>query len=431
MTPRSWTVSPPLLFGYSPCNRLCRTETVLLFSRKMVEVFYALVVLQILAGLYGLWEGYQWLGLARRRLASHPGFYAPRVALICPVKGVEPRLEQNLAALADFDYPNYEILFTLANSADPAHDVLRRVVSASKHPARIIIAGRPEGCGEKVNNLRAAVEQVPEECEVLVFADSDGRPGRTWLAHLVAPLADSQLGAATTYRWCIPGTGGMASALAACWNASVASQLGDHRRNFCWGGGTAIRRQVFDQVHALEFWRGSVSDDLSLTRALGHAGRHILFVPECLVPTTVAMDFDGLVEFTNRQFILTSVYAPRRWMLAGIAHLLYCLALVLGLGLFLGTLISGTPGLHLFLLTLAVPLLAAAKGYMRLAAATELLPALRQKLLSFGWVWTLLAALVPFLFTWNAIVAGFTRRIIWRGIRYELISPTQTRILSR
>jgi len=34
---------------------------------------------------------------------------------------------------------------------------------------------------EKVNNLRVAVEQLPREFEVLVFADSDGRPGKSWL----------------------------------------------------------------------------------------------------------------------------------------------------------------------------------------------------------------------------------------------------------
>ena len=397
----------------------------------MVEVFNALVFLQILAGLYGVWAGSQWLSFARRRLASPPGFYAPRVSLICPVKGVEPGLEQNLAALTEFEYPNYEIVFTLASSADSAGDLVQRVVAASKRPARMVTAGKPEGCGEKVNNLRAAVEQVAQDSDVLVFADSDGRPSRSWLAHLVAPLADARLGAATTYRWCFPGAGGLASALAASWNASVASELGNHRRNFCWGGGTAIRKTVFAQVHALEFWRGSASDDLSLTRALQQAGRPIRFVPECLVPTSVAMNLDGLLEFTNRQMILTSVYAPRMWLLAGAAHLLYCITLLLGLGLFVETLISGTPGLHLFLLMLSVPLLAAAKGYLRLAAATELLPPWKQKLLTFGWVWTLLAALVPFLFAWNAFVAGFTRRISWRGIRYELVSPTQTRILAR
>jgi len=30
---------------------------------------------------------------------------------------------------------------------------------------------------------------------------------------------------------------------------------------------------------------------------------------------------------------------------------------------------------------------------------------------------------------WNSLVAAFTRRIVWRGIRYALVSPQQTRIL--
>ena len=131
-----------------------------------------------------------------------------------------------------------------------------------------MIAGRPEGCGEKVNNLRAAVQKAAEGFDVYVFADSDGRPGRNWLAQLVAPLADANLGAVTTFRWLFPQTGGFWSALASAWNAPAATYLGEHHQNFCWGGGTAIRRERFEQCHVLEFWNGSVSDDFSLTHAL-------------------------------------------------------------------------------------------------------------------------------------------------------------------
>jgi hypothetical protein len=79
---------------------------------------------------------------------------------------------------------------------------------------------------------------------------------------------------------------------------------------------------------------------------------------------------------------------------------------------------------------LAAALLAAAKGYLRLVAVSELLPAWKEKLLAYGWAWTLLAPLVPFVYLYNSLVAAFTRRIVWRGIRYELVSANQTRILS-
>lgn len=396
----------------------------------MVGLFYFLVSLQILAGIYAFWEGVRWLAMARKRLGTHRGFYTPRVALICPCKGVEPGLEQNLAALVEFDYPNYEVFFTVASTADPANAVLRKIAAKSKPKVHIVKAGRPQGCGEKVNNLRAAIEEAGPDFEVLVFADSDGRPGPHWLQYLVAPLADSELGAATTFRWYFPEKGGFWSALAAAWNAPIATLLGEHARNFCWGGGTAIRRSVFDQVGALEFWGGSISDDYSLTRALQQAGRRIHFVPESLVPTLQDVDFQGLLAFTNRQIIITRVYSKQLWALAGLAHLLYCGTLLFGLGLLLAGLLFGAPVLHVLLVTLTVPLFAAAKGYLRLMAVSELLPAWKQELVSYGWVWTLLAALVPFVYLWNTLVAAFTRRIVWRGIRYELISANQTRILS-
>jgi len=42
-----------------------------------------------------------------------------------------------------------------------------------------------------------------------------------------------------------------------------------------------------------------------------------------------------------------------------------------------------------------------------------------------------LAAIAPFLALWNSIVALISRKIRWRGIRYELLSPGQTNVLSR
>ncbi len=409
---------------------MCALRPALICFTVMIDIFYILGTLQIVLGVYGLWDGLRWLHMARKCLATHPGFYTPRVALICPCKGIESGLEQNLSALLDFDYPSYEVFFTLASSSDPAYEILRRLSARTKPAVHIVVAGIPEECGEKVNNLRCAVEQVGSDFEVLVFVDSDGRPSRNWLRHLVTPLGNPRLGAATTMRWYLPNRG-FWSALAAAWNAPIATFLGEHRNNFCWGGGTAIRQQVFHQINALEFWRGSVSDDYSLTRALQHAGLRIHFVPECLVPTLHDTDFHGLMQFTNRQIIITRVHAPRLWAIAAAAHLLYCATLLLGIGLMLQAWIAGTTAMDIFLLALAVALLAAGKGYLRLMAVAELLPAWKEKLLAYGWAWTLLAALVPFIYLWNFLVAAFTRRIVWRGICYELTSPGQTRILSR
>jgi cellulose synthase/poly-beta-1,6-N-acetylglucosamine synthase-like glycosyltransferase len=396
----------------------------------MLTLFYLLVIEQLAQGLYSLWQGILWLTMVHRRLATQVGFYAPRVALFCPVKGLELGLEENLLALTEFDYPQYEIFFAIASADDPAYKLLDRIAKSSKHPVHIVRAGRARDCGEKVNNLRVAVEQAGREFDVFVFADSDGRPPRRWLARLVAPLADPRLGAVTTFRWLIPLRARFWSAFASAWNASIATYLGEHRNNFCWGGGTAIRRERFEEVHVTQAWGGSVSDDYSLTNALRDSGYDIAFVPECLVASLGEMDAHGFFEFTTRQLIITRVYAPKLWMIAALGHLFYCAAFLLGLGLWVSSLTGALPGVPFLTLIFLLVGVSAIRGALRLAAVLELLPEWRDTLIAYSWAWTLLAPLVPFVYLYNAVVAAFSRRIRWRGVRYELVSARQTRHLA-
>ena len=252
------------------------------FIRMLSILFYTIAALALFSGFWSVIQGYQWMKMVRRHSVRHPGFYAPRVALICPCKGMEPGLESNLRALVSQDYGSYEVFFVLARSEDSASSLVRKIAQSSAVPAHVVIAGAAHNCGEKVNNLRVAVEQVPADFEIFAFADSDGRPGRQWLARLVAPLSDARLGAATTYRWTLPDRGGFWSALGAAWDASIVTMLGEHAHNFCWGGGTAIRRSVFETTNISEYWKGALSDDWAITRALQSAGRQIVFVPEKL-----------------------------------------------------------------------------------------------------------------------------------------------------
>jgi ceramide glucosyltransferase len=395
----------------------------------MLAAFYILILQQIFQGIVSLWKGWKWLLMIRQRLGTHPGFYAPRVAVICPCKGAEPGLDGNLASLAGFDYPDYEIFFVLASALDPARNAIERVKAESKRTIHVVIAGSAKDCSEKVNNLRAAVAEAGNGFEALVFVDSDVRLGRSWLSHLVAPLADARLGAATTYRWYFPSQGGLASALLSAWNASIATQLAEDARNFCWGGGTAIRTMVFHSIEALEAWKGAVSDDWALTAALQRAGMPIRFVPECLAPTLQDVNTEEFFEFTNRQMILTRVYAPKRWWLAALVHLSYCSTLLFTAFVILSRMLTGDSWMGLFLLMSLVLLLAAGKGALRSVAVQEVLRDWRAKCDETSWAWIVLAPVVPFLFLWNFLVSAFERRIRWRGIRYQLVSPNQTRIL--
>jgi ceramide glucosyltransferase len=401
----------------------------LLFSSYVEILFDILATLQIASGLFLLWKGIEWLRYVQKRLKTDPGFYAPRTAVICPCRGMEAGLERNLVALCEFDHQNYEVFFVLASDSDPAYSTVKRVATSSRVKAHIVIAGKPQNCSEKVNNLRTAVEQVPPEFEVLVFADSDGRPGKSWLHRLVAPLADSRIGATTTMRWFIPNRTDLATALLAAWNASVVTLLGSHTKNFCWGGGTAIRRAIFEELGMLEVWQYSFSDDYSLTMMIERTGRPIVFLPECLTVCYVETDFAGLLEFTNRQVRISKVYRQQMWAMAFATHLLYSITLVLGLYVWLNLALASRPAFQIATL-LALPLLLAAiRGAIRVVGVTEALPASRLQIMAQSWIYIVLAMLIPILYLVNFVSSVIGRRLRWRGIEYELVSPEQTRVL--
>ncbi len=395
----------------------------------METLFYLLAIVQIAMGFYLAWQGLRWLAYARKRAGTDPGFYAPRTAVLCSCKGLEPGLERNLTALTEFDHQNYETFFVLASDSDPACAIVKRVAASARTKAHVMIAEKPENCGEKVNNLRIAIEQLPPDFEFLAFADSDGRPGKSWLKKLVAPLADARVGATTTMRWLIPNRTDLPTVLLAAWNAPIVTMLSEKGKNFCWGGGTAIRRSVFDQIGVAEEWRNSVSDDFTMTRALQRAGRSIMFLPECLTLSYVETDFAGLMEFTNRQILITRVYAQEMWGFGLATHVLYCLTLVLGTFLTMGDLIATLPAFHHAMLTFLPVLLGMIRGSLRVAGATEVLPAARSQIMGQSWIYILLTIFIPFLYVMNFATSLVTRKIRWRTITYELISPEQTRIL--
>jgi hypothetical protein len=68
---------------------------------------------------------------------------------------------------------------------------------------------------------------------------------------------------------------------------------------------------------------------------------------------------------------------------------------------------------------------------MRVIGVTEALPSYRPQIMNQSWIYILLGALVPFLYLANFVSSLFGRRLRWRGIEYELVSPEQVRIVTR
>lgn len=384
-------------------------------------VYYFLAALACWFGLQSLLNGIRFAAYVRRETSRALPDFHPFVSVIAPTRGLEPGFEENVRPLVEQDYAAYEVLFVFDDPADPAIEIVKQF------HAKTVISGPANGTGQKVHNLIAAVNEIDPKCEVIVFVDTDARPDRDWLRKLVAPLSDENLGASSGYRWFIPDKGGLASRLRGVWNASIASALGrDTQKNFCWGGSTAIRCATFEQLNVAERWAGTVSDDFTITRVLKEAKLPIHFTPNCLVPSVGDCDFRELLEFTTRQIKITRVYASHLWV-----------PLMLGSGLFtvvfFGGIVLALVSGSVFVLGILVTLflLGAGKSFIRWRAVGVPLAEYRSKLNRDLWAHLFWWPFASLLYFYNCIAAGFSRRIRWRGITYELKSPKEAVIISR
>ncbi len=399
-------------------------------------VFYFFAGIVILQGIASLRGGFSYLKYVRREMSRPPSDFTPLVSLIAPCRGLDQGFKENLAALFHQAYPAYEIIFVTDKASDPSlpviEEVRREVGAQSPVKSRIVIAGETLESGQKVHNLCAAVSEADSASVCFVFTDTDARPGANWLRSLVAPLADKTVGAATGYRWFIPERGGVASHLRAVWNASVATALGENGdKNFCWGGATAIRREVFEKLEMLKHWRGTVSDDFTLMRALRRAKLPIYFVPACLTASVEDCNFRELLEFTTRQVKITRVYASHFWKAVLLGGMLFDTVFFGGLALVIRRAALGhNYALPLILLSI-IFILGAGKSALRLRAVKLALKDYKAQLnkgaLAHLWLWPF----TSIIFLYNALCALFSRRINWRGITYELKSPTETVIMRK
>jgi cellulose synthase/poly-beta-1,6-N-acetylglucosamine synthase-like glycosyltransferase len=329
------------------------------------------------------------------------------VTVFCPCKGIDQGFTENIRSILDQDHPNFHVQFIVDSPGDPAYPELRNIGVSN-----ILIAGKAIDCGQKVHNLLKAVSHPDNAAEVYAFCDSDARYPRHWLRSLTTPLSNREVAVTTGYRWYMAEDGRLSTLLRSAWNASIVGMLGDHRRNFAWGGSMALRRETFDRLRIRESWQGALSDDYAVTRAVQRAGAAIVFVPVCLVPSLDACSWSELFEFTTRQITITRIYHPGLWRLGFLAQSIFAVS-------FIGSVT--VPALWITIYALA-----AAKSWIRISAVRAVLPAALSK---HTWFYILSAPVVALLFEYNMLRSAFSREIIWRQIRYKLVSPNRTLVL--
>lgn len=378
--------------------------------------------------------GIAYLRYFRAELSAVRPDWQPFATIIAPCKGLDDGLEQNLTALIELDYPEYEVIFVVDDPEDPAVKVIQAVSQTGegyRKKTALTVAPKATDSSQKVENLREGVIHADPRSEVFVFVDSDARPSPAWLRALVAPLRDETIGATTGYRWFISEDPSLASEIRSSWNASIASALGPNARsNFCWGGSMAIRRDTFERLNIRDRWHGSLSDDFTVTRAMNAGDLPIRFVPEALAASVENCTIGQLFEFTNRQMKITRVYMPKLWLMSFFGSALFNSVLITA---FLIVIFSraNTALVWAAIFTLiTVSGFSVGKAWTRLRAVRLVLSqharALDRQWLTQNTLWLI----TPAVFLVNCFSA-LSRRMRWRGTEYEMASPEVTKIIDR
>jgi len=256
------------------------SETVLSVLRLAVLVLAAGPLVYYLLSLYCTIEYFRGL----RRLPPRDDSFAPPVSILKPVRGVDPGAYENFASYCRLDYPEYELVFAMADPHDPVIPVIEKLQKDFPNRSIRFVTDVPRvGENNKVNSLCRLVKEA--RYELLVMTDSDVRVPRGYLREVVAPFADRRVGGVTSFYRCVGG-GTLAAdldMLGMCMesvpSALVARRL-EGKVQFAFGWTMATTKERLAEIGGWEAMANHHSDDFELGNRIAAKGHRVELMRE-------------------------------------------------------------------------------------------------------------------------------------------------------
>jgi ceramide glucosyltransferase len=251
-----------------------------------------------LLSLYCVLEYFQGL---RRLLPVNPSFVPP-VSIVKPVRNVDREAYENFASFCRLDYPEYEIVFAVADRDDPVIPVIQKLQqSFPLCSIRLVTAVANLGANNKVNNLCQLVQEAKHE--LIVMSDSDVRVERDYLRNVVAPFSDPRVGVVTALYRGISGRGlvsalddlGMYTDSAPA--ALVARKL-EGKMRFAFGWTMATTKKVLSEIGGFESMVNHHSDDFELGNRISELGYRVELMRK---PVDMVLPDESFGEFLKHE----------------------------------------------------------------------------------------------------------------------------------
>ena len=215
-------------------------------------------------------------GLAQRTTRPD-GSVHPGVSVLKPVRGLDPNTYPAFVSQANQDYPQFEILFGVRDSTDPAIPEIHRLQRQFPQVDIRLISISTDAPNAKVGTLIELGEHA--KYPIWVVNDSDIKVDPQYLHAITGPLTDARIGVVTCpYRaWAhSPATAWEALGIASDFMLSVfvAQTLGV--RDFGLGATLAFRADDLRSAGGFQSLSDYLADDYHLAKAISGIGKRTL-----------------------------------------------------------------------------------------------------------------------------------------------------------
>jgi ceramide glucosyltransferase len=381
------------------------TETVLSLVRLAVLVLAIGPLVYYLLSLYCTVEYFRTL----RSLPPRDDSFSPPVSILKPVRGVDEGAYENFASYCRLDYPEYELVFAMADPQDPVIPVVQRLQRDFPERSIRFVTDVPRvGENNKVNSLCRLVKEA--QYDLLVMTDSDVRVERDYLREVVAPLADARTGAVTSFYRCMGG-GTLAAdldMLGMCMDSApsalVARRL-EGRVQFAFGWTVATSKERLAEIGGWESMANHHSDDFELGNRIACKGHRVELMRQ---PVWMVFPEENFSDFLRHE--LRWAIGLRNVRPAGYAGMIFTHGLPWAILAASVAAAAGWAGLAVFyvvaylILRIGVAYAAGVWGLQdRTVAAKLWLAPMRDAVSAAVW-----------------FAGFFTDRILWRGLEYRV-----------
>jgi ceramide glucosyltransferase len=243
--------------------------------------------------------------VASLRFLSEPvpeGKYTPAVTILKPVKGADAESEGCFRSHFEIDYPQYQIVFGVADENDPAVAIVEKLRSQfPKVDSQLVICPQQLGANRKVSSL---VQMLPAaKHQHLVINDADMLVRPEYLREVMAPFASEKMGFVTCVYRALPSktVWSKVEALGICTEfmpAVLLARMIEGGVNFGLGATLACTRKALTAMGGFESLLDRLADDYDLGTGIKHAGFQTAL--SRYVAETHAPDYD-LHGFWNHQ----------------------------------------------------------------------------------------------------------------------------------